>query len=134
MNFMPTTKIMKWTVQLSKESILINLSYVFYSEKRRLKIKDNQLWWRQRNILPHIVTLKYSFILTLSQTHEDLLAPKILFHFTEYIIYYNVQQVNKDKITNQHIWYVIYWTYMSFQSWLTLNFFCFWFNHFINDH
>lgn len=108
MNFMPTTKIMKWTVQLSKESILINLSYVFYSEKKRLKIKDNQLWWRlaTEKYTPHIVTLKYSFILTLSQTHEDLLAPKILFLFTEYIIYYNVQQVNKDKLTNQHIWYV----------------------------
>lgn len=40
---------------------------------------------------PHIVTLKYSFILTLSQTHEDLLAPKIFipFHRVYYIMMCN---------------------------------------------
>lgn len=93
---------MRWTVQLSKESILINLSYVFYSEKKRWKSK---IYDGDKEIYAHIVTLNYSFILTLRQRHEYLstcsLAPEILFLFTEKINI-NLQQVNKDKITNQH--------------------------------
>lgn len=72
-------KMKKRTVQLSRESILINLSYVFYSDQ------DYKLWWRQEiySTYYYLEVQFYSYAKLETRTSTCL---NFLYLFTEYII------------------------------------------------
>jgi len=82
-----------------------------------------------KKYMPHNITLKCSFIRTLSLETWTSTCPICLFLSQSNIFYF--QQANKDKISNQH-GIRIHWTY----TWVIRNYFlfCFWFNHFVSDH